>query len=152
MCEFQIGDIYCKFDCRFGLTNRSFEICDHVCQTRMKELATELAEFEIDQKNPSELFKAVEIYVDDPKFWAFCLNFSSKLQRHSPVWVRNAFITSTKHQLLRLSGKYLTNSDQDLFLERIQQLLQITQYNKIENLDKDIEYWIKNIQRVYQYN
>ena len=152
MGEFRIGDILCKLDCRFGLTDRDYEICDHVCDVRMKELAAELLAFEQSQKTPSELFEMVQIYVDDPKFWSFCLNFSSKLQRHSPVWVQNAFVNATKHQLLRLSGKELTKCDQQLFLQRIGQLLEITQYNRIENLEQDIEYWISNIKRVHKYN
>lgn len=152
MNEFRLCDIMCKFDCRYGLGHSDYKICRHVSHRQMQQLANDLAAVEHGMERESDLFRTVLLYVDDPMFWAMCLNFRGKLQRHSPLWLQNAFVTTTKHQLLRLSGKQLTKCDQDLFLERIEQLLAITQHNKIDNLDQDIEYWVSNIERVNRYD
>ena len=148
MGAFELRDLLCSEECRFGLGYKDFKICTHLRKSRITELAAELVRFENEDSKPSELFKAVVIYVDDPEFWAECCNFKSKLQNHAPKWIQEAFISTTKHQLLRLSGKNLTKNDQLLFLERIDQLMAITQHSRIENLEQDIKYWISNLERV----
>ena len=150
MEEFCLGDLFCKFDCRYGLGENDFELCSHVKPVRMKELADQLLAAEQSRERESDLFSTVQLYVDDPAFWAMCLDFKGNLQRHLPIWIRDEFVRTTKHQLLRLSGKRLKKCDQELFLERIEQLLAITEYKKIDCLEQDIKYWVFNLERVIQ--
>jgi hypothetical protein len=151
MPEYKIGEIICKSDCRFGL-DQNFNQCTHVEQSKLRELALELANFEAEGLKESDLCQGVKIYIDDPEFWAQTLCFDQKLQRHSKFWLREAFVNCSKHQLLRLSGKELDSVHSQIFLKRIEQLLAMTQFGKIENLEEDIKYWISNIQRVNRVN
>ena len=77
---FEIYKIICSEGCRKGLTTKN-ELCSHLSDIR--KLAMELEAYESTQKVPSELFRQVELYVDDPQFWSACLEFDQKLQRHN---------------------------------------------------------------------
>lgn len=147
MPEFEIRNIMCPFDCRFGLQNKSGLICRHLKTIHVEELAAELLEFELCWSEPSELFKTVQLYVDDPKFWSNCLRFSEKLHRHAPSWIQDAFIESTRHQLLRLSGTEMTKINEALFLKRVKQLMLLTSTCDMHLLHDEINYWISNITR-----
>ena len=147
MPEFEIRNIMCPFDCRFGLTNKDESICGHLKTIQLEELAAELLEFEMCWSEPSELFKSVRFYVDDPEFWSKCLRFSEKLHRHAPAWIQEAFVESTRHQLLRLSGAKMNEKKEILFLKRVKQLALLTPSCDMNLLHDEINYWISNIIR-----
>ena len=151
MPEFQIRNIMCPFDCRYGLGSKNDSLCRHLKTVHLENLAAELLEFEILQDKPSELFKSVQLYVDDPEFWSNCLGISEKLHLHAPVWIQEAFIESTRHQLLRLSGAKMDNNNYRLFIKRIEQLMMLTTTGttcEMQFLLSDIDYWISNVTRV----
>ncbi|CAG5111767.1 Oidioi.mRNA.OKI2018_I69.chr2.g6041.t1.cds [Oikopleura dioica] len=147
MPEFQIRNIMCPFDCRYGLGNKNDSLCRHLKPVHLENLAAELLEFELSQVEPSELFKSVQLYVDDPEFWSNCLGLGEKLHRHAPVWIQEAFIESTRHQLLRLSGAKMDNNNYRLFIKRIEQLMMLTSQCDMQFLLSDIDYCISNVTR-----
>ena len=79
--------------------------------------------FELKQKEKSELCKNLDIWVDDPEFWAQCCLFEEKLQRHCPKWVRNIFMEKAKSQMTRLASRKMKKSVlRKLFKARSEQL------------------------------
>ena len=120
--NFNIQKIMCSEGCRNGLTVRN-ENCSHLKD--LEKLAAELVDFECNQKVQSDLFIQLELYVDDPQFWAACLNFNEKLQRHKPVWIQKAFLATARKQLTHLSYRPLKKTTQKLFQLRSKQLLMI---------------------------
>ena len=120
---FEVYKIVCSEGCRNGLTARN-EICSHL--TDVEKLAGELMNYESNQKVPSELFRQIELYVDDPQFWSACLEFDQKLQRHKPAWVQQTFKLTAKKQLTQLSYRPMKKkSQQVLFKTRSEELLQL---------------------------
>ena len=133
--EFKIHKIMCTQGCRKGLTSTN-QNCTHLSD--VEKLAQELSNFEFNQKAQSDLFVQVELYVDDPQFWAACLNFTEKLQRHKPVWIQKAFVATTRKQLTHLSHRPLKKRALKLFQLRSKQLLLID-----ENANDFVQYLLE---------
>ena len=140
--SFAVGEIICDFGCRFGLTADFRSICDHLCHDRLVELALEFMKFESNQKEESELCHNLDLWVDDPEFWAQCCQFESKLQRHCPKWVRNIFLQKTKSQMGRLVSRKMKKSTKVVFETRAKQMEMIADAYRQEDIKEEIKFFI----------
>ena len=140
--EFKVEEIICQENCRFGLTGQ-MKKCKHLQKSQVSHWATELAQNDAGELTPTQLCKAVEIYVDDPEFWEMVMKASKNQVAH----IEEIFVTYAKHQLLRLSGTKLRKAEKVLFLQRIEQLLEINSRKTIYGLEEDLQYYFFNLQR-----
>ena len=123
--SFAIQKLLCNENCRNGLTSNN-DVCPHLLTHNIDELAAEFMAYECAQTRPSELFTHIVTWVDDPRFWAACLNFPSRLQRHAPRHIRDTFEEIAWRQLALLSYKPIKRAQKDLFMQRVGQLRAIT--------------------------
>ena len=147
--SFPVGEIICDNGCRFGLTTGFTGICGHIDQDRMTELAFDFIKFESHQKEKSELCKNLDIWVDDPEFWAQCCQFDQKLQRHCPKWIRNIFVEKTKSQMTRLVSRKMKKSARALFEKRAEQLELIVDSRDLENVKEEIRFLVEKQLQFY---
>ena len=142
MDEFKANEIICQENCRFGLTAK-MKKCKHLQKSKISHWAKELANYETGEVTPTQLCKSLEIYVDDPDFWeSAMINSKSRI-----LHIEDIFVTTAKHQLLRLSGSKLGKTEKALFLKRIEQLLDINSKSPIYGLEEDLQYYFFNLQR-----
>lgn len=138
--QFQIHKIICNDNCRNGITADKKQTCTHVTDNDFASLAAEFIAFERTQKSPSELFKALELWVDNPEFWAHCLSIEAKLHRHVPQWVRAHFLTLAQTQLRHLSHGKLRRPLADVFKRRARQLLDVCDIDGQVEMREEIRY------------
>ena len=142
MDEFKANEIICQENCRFGLTTK-MKKCKHIQKPKISHWSKELAIYETGEVTPTQLCKSLEIYVDDPEFWeSVMINSKSRI-----LHIEDIFVTTAKHQLLRLSGSKLGKTEKALFLTRIEQLLDINSKFPINGLEEDLQYYFFNLQR-----
>ena len=138
--QFPVYKVVCQHGCRNGLTSSNTR-CKHINENDISSLAREFSTHESSQKQPSELFKGLELWVDDVQFWAKCLLFDEKLHRHQPEWVRRHFSILAKKQLTHLVHKKMKKNAQiDLFKERAQQILLLCNNQEHESTRTELEY------------
>ena len=147
--SFSVGDIICDSGCRAGLTSGFSSGCGHIDQNRMAELAFDFIKFESGQKEKSELCKNLDIWVDDPEFWAQCCQFDQKLQRHCPKWTRNIFIEKAKSQMTRLVSRKMKKSARALFEKRAEQLELIADSLDLEVVKEEIRFLVEKQLQFY---
>ena len=147
--SFPVGEIICDNCCRFGLTTGFTGICGHIDHDRIVELAFDFMKFESRQKEKSELCKNLDIWVDDPEFWAQCCQFDQKLQRHCPKWIRNIFVEKTKSQMTRLVSRKMKKSARALFEKRAEQLELIVDSRDLENTKEEIRFLVEKQLQFY---
>ena len=138
--QFPVYKIMCQEGCRNGLSINN-KPCNHINQTDLVNLAGEFSSYESTQKQQSELFKGLELWVDAVRFWAEYLSFSEKLHRHQPEWVQKHFIILAKKQLTHLVHKKMKKQSQiDLFKERAQQILLLCNEHEYQSTLEELEY------------
>ena len=147
--SFPVGEIICDNGCRFGLSPGFTSICGHIDHDRIVELAFDFIKFESSQKEKSELCKNLDIWVDDPEFWAQCCQFDQKLQRHCPKWIRNIFIEKSNSQMTRLVSRKMKKSGRALFEKRAEQIELITDSRDLEMVKEDIKFLIEKQLQFY---
>jgi len=125
MPEFPVGNYLCS--CRFGLNSEN-ELCNHLETEHIENDISSFREHETALEKPSRLFQLLDMYIDNPEFWAHILDFQNKMQRNSKKWLRDSFISKSKSQLARLCGQKLDENRLRLFIVRIHQLLR---YNRV---------------------
>ena len=138
--QFPVHKIICQYGCRNGLTSSNTQ-CTHIDENDISSLAREFSSYESTQKEPSELFKGLELWVDDVQFWAKCLSFDEKLHRHQPQWVRKHFSQLAKKQLTHLVHKKIKKNAQiELFKERAHQMLLLCNDQEYDSTLAELEY------------
>ena len=148
--SFPVGEIICDNACRSGLTADFTSACGHIDQGRMVELACDFMMFESRQKEKSELCKNLDVWVDDPEFWAQCCQFEHKLQRHCPKWIRIIFVEKAKSQMTRLVSRKMKKSARGLFEKRAEQLEQVTDARDIEMVKEEVRFLIEKQLQFYR--
>ena len=147
--SFPVDEIICDYGCRSGLTPSFSLTCDHIDQNRMTDLAFDFIKFESAQKEKSELCKNLDVWVDDPEFWAQCCQFDQKLQRHCPKWIRSIFIEKAKSQMIRLASRKMKKSARALFEKRAEQLTLIADTIDLEVAKEEIRFLIEKQLQFY---
>ena len=147
--SFPVGEIICDYGCRSGLTIDFSSVCGHINQKRLSELAFDFIKFESAQKEKSELCTNLDIWVDDPEFWAQCCQFDQKLQRHCPKWIRNIFVEKAKSQMTRLVSRKMKKTARALFEKRAEQLELIADSIDLEVVKEEIRFLIEKQLQFY---
>ena len=149
--SFPVGEILCDNGCRSGLINGFSSVCGHIDRNRMTELAIDFIKFESGQKEKSELCKNLDIWVDDPEFWAQSCQFDQKLQRHCPKWIRSIFIEKAKSQMTRLVSRKMKKSARALFEKRAEQLELIADSRDLEVVKEEIRFLVEKQLQFYDF-
>ena len=147
--SFPVGEIICDNGCRSGLNTDFSSGCGHIDHDRLVELACDFMRFESRQKEKSELCNNLDIWVDDPEFWAQCCQFEQKLQRHCPKWIRTIFVQKSKSQMTRLVSRKMKKSARGLFEKRAEQLEQIMDSRDIEMVKEEIRFLVEKQLQFY---
>ena len=143
--SFPVSDLLCD-TCEKGL-NKKYRECPHVDKMQIVVLAEDFMNFEKNLKEMSELCQTLDIWIEDPRFWAQCLKLDEKLQRHAPKWVTKIFQTKCKSQMSKLaSARKISAKILEIFSKRANELkLTATDHYESNIFQEETQYLLQKV-------